>query len=66
VRYWIVFVEGINEQDQQIFLALTYCGKQIVWEYLLELIEEEYFLRNIKFNGYNQISEQDFNEIKHQ
>lgn len=63
VRYWIVFVKGINIEGEETYFGLAFCGKKIIWEYLLELVEEEYELRCVEFNGYNEISEQEFHRI---
>lgn len=63
VQYWIVYAEGLNDQNKQQMLGLAYCGVEIVWEYLVELIEEEYELTNVQINGYHEITEKQFQEM---
>lgn len=63
VRYWIIFIQGTNDNNEEELFCISYVGNSIQWIYLLELVEEDYNLRQVHFNGYNEISEREYNRI---
>ena len=63
IKYWIVFVQGVDEQGKILWLPMTYSGRKVLWDYFIENITEEHNLRSVQVNGYVEISEQKYKEL---
>ena len=63
IKYWLVFVEGMKDDGRKFQFPMTYKGKKILWEYLLETVEEDYELKAVRFNGHIEITQQKYNEL---
>jgi len=63
IKYFLVFVEGMNSKGEIEKFPVTYSGKRIIWEYLIDTVEEDFNLLNVKFNGYEEVSEQKYREM---
>lgn len=64
VKFYVIFVQADNAQGEKEFFPITYSGIKILWDYLVEIVEEEFHVCNVSFNGYNEISEQEYNRLR--
>lgn len=63
MKYWSIFIEGYNEHGKSTQFVLPYSGVKILFEYLIESIEEDYNLRHVKINGYDEIDEYQYKRM---
>jgi len=64
MNYFVIFVEGTNNNGRIEKFSVPYQGKRIIWEYFMDTITEDYHLINIQVNGWNEINEQEYNKMQ--
>jgi hypothetical protein len=60
IKYFLIFCEGIDKEGNIDIFEIKYSGLKINWGMLEKSIGENFLFATLKFNGYIEISEQEY------
>lgn len=63
IKYWVVFVEGLNDKGKTELFPVTYIGRKIIWDYLMDVVIEQFNLHKVHFNGYQELTKTEYEKL---